>query len=150
MALINPTDAKEDMDIERAREFTEGWLRNWNAHDLDAILTHYADDVVFTSPIAKAVSPETDGVLRGKVALREYWREGLRRIPDLRFELVNLYVGVHSLVINYRNQRGGLVNEVLIFDGDQVVSGHGTYLDPEGNPAGLTTATPDGVATTSG
>ena len=32
------------------------------------------------------------------------------------------------VVINYRNQRGGLVNEVLIFDGDLVREGHGTYL----------------------
>lgn len=126
------------MDTERAREFAQNWLRDWNAHDLDAVLAHYSNDVMFTSPIAKAVFPETGGVLRGKAALREYWREGLRRIPDLRFELVNLYVGVDSLVINYRNQRGGLVNEVLIFDGDLVVSGHGAYLDPNGNPAGLT------------
>lgn len=67
--------------------------------------------------------------MRGKAALREYWTEGLRRIPDLRFEVVASYVGVDTLVINYRNQRGGLVNEVLVFDGALVVQGHGTYLD---------------------
>jgi hypothetical protein len=33
------------------------------------------------------------------------------------------------MVINYRNERGGLVNEVLIFDdGGLVREGHGTYL----------------------
>jgi len=31
-------------------------------------------------------------------------------------------------VINYRNHRGDLVNEVLTFDGDLVCEGHGTYL----------------------
>jgi hypothetical protein len=31
-------------------------------------------------------------------------------------------------VINYRNQNGGLVSEVLKFDGPFVVEGHGTYL----------------------
>ena len=29
---------------------------------------------------------------------------------------------------NYRNQNGGLVSEVLKFDGPLVVEGHGTYL----------------------
>ena len=37
-------------------------------------------------------------------------------------------MGVSALAINYRNQNGGLVNEVLVFDGPLVVEGHGTYL----------------------
>ncbi len=51
---------------------------------------------------------------------------------------MGVYAGVSTLVINYRNQRGGLVNEVLIFDGDLVTSGHGTYLGGDLNPAGAT------------
>jgi hypothetical protein len=31
-------------------------------------------------------------------------------------------------MLDYRNERGGLVNEVLTFDGDVVREGHGTYL----------------------
>jgi hypothetical protein len=42
---------------------------------------------------------------------------------------LSTYIGVSTLVINYRNQKGGLVNEVLVFDGDLVKEGHGTYLD---------------------
>jgi len=49
-----------------------------------------------------------------------------------------VYVGLTTLVINYRNQKGGLVNEVLTFDGPLVVSGHGTYLGSDDNPAGAT------------
>ena len=116
--------------------FVDSWLRAWNAHDLDQVLGHFADDVVFTSPVAAQLIEGSDGVVRGKAALREYWTEGLRRIPDLRFELVDVYLGVDTVVINYRNQRGGLVNEVLTFDGALVVTGHGTYLDPGTNPAG--------------
>ncbi|SIL58588.1 Uncharacterised protein [Mycobacteroides abscessus subsp. abscessus] len=37
-------------------------------------------------------------------------------------------MGARALVLNYRNHKGGLVNEVLIFDGDYIVEGHGTYL----------------------
>jgi hypothetical protein len=43
-------------------------------------------------------------------------------------KMAPLYVGVHTLVINYRNQAGRLVNEVLVFDGALVAQGHGTYL----------------------
>jgi hypothetical protein len=41
-----------------------------------------------------------------------------------------LYVGISTVVINYRNQAGGVVSEVLTFDGALVSEGHGTYLTP--------------------
>jgi hypothetical protein len=126
------------MDRAEAQTFAESWLQAWNAHDLDAVLSHFTDDVVFTSPIAAKIVGGSEGVIRGKAALREYWQEGLCRIPDLRFELLGIYVGQTTLVINYRNQSGGLVNEVLTFDGHLVTAGHGTYLAGDANPAGLT------------
>jgi hypothetical protein len=115
------------MDLAEAQAFAEQWVKDWNAHDVDALLAHFADDVVFTSPAAVRLLGG-DGVIRGKEALRKYWSEGVRLIPDLRFELVGLYVGISTLVINYRNQAGGLVSEVLTFDGALVSEGHGTYL----------------------
>jgi len=116
------------MDSEFAHQFASHWLDAWNAHDLDAILSHFSDDVVFTSPIARQVVDGSEGVVRGKPELRSYWREGLRRNPELHFEIAGLYLGVNTLVIHYRNHSGGLVNEVLTFDGPLVTEGHATYL----------------------
>ena len=103
------------------------WLQSWNAHDVEALLSHFDEKVTFTSPMAELILLNSDGVVRGKNALRDYWREGVRRMPDLHFDLIDFYVGVNVLVINYRNHRGARVNEVLLFDGDLVVEGHGTY-----------------------
>jgi ketosteroid isomerase-like protein len=108
--------------------FAEAWVRAWNAHDVEAVLAHFRDDVVFTSPVAGRLLPETGGVVRGKAAVRDYWTTALKLLPDLHFELIGVYQGESLLVINYRNERGGLVNEVLMFDGDWVREGHGTYL----------------------
>jgi ketosteroid isomerase-like protein len=108
--------------------FADEWVRAWNAHDVEAVLAHFRDDVVFTSPVAARVLPRTAGVVRGKTELRDYWATALKLLPDLHFELIGVYRGESLLVINYRNERGGLVNEVLVFDGDLVREGHGTYL----------------------
>jgi ketosteroid isomerase-like protein len=35
-----------------AREFAHRWIRAWNSHDLDAIMSHYELDVVLVSPAA--------------------------------------------------------------------------------------------------
>lgn len=109
-------------------EFAQEWVQAWNRHDVEAVLAHFHDDVVFTSPVAEQVLPASGGVIRGKEALRHYWVTALAQLPDLHFDIVGVYRGVSSLVINYLNHRGKLVNEVLIFDGDLVREGHGTYL----------------------
>jgi hypothetical protein len=109
--------------------FAEEWVAAFNRLDVEAVLEHFHDDVVFTSPVAARVIPGSDGVVRGKAALREYWSAAAKIMPDLHFEVLGVYRGQSVLVINYRNERGGLVNEVLEFDGDRVRRGHGTYLD---------------------
>src|SRR3954452_7560486 len=93
-------------------QFSHEWAAGWNAHDLEAVLAHFHDDVVFTSPLAAQLVPASGGVLRGKEAVRAYWTEGLRRTPDLHFTVERVFAGVGVLVIGYRNQRGSLVDEV--------------------------------------
>jgi ketosteroid isomerase-like protein len=116
------------MDPAFAQQFVIEWRDAWNAHDLDSILRHFADDVVFSSPLAQQIVEGSDGVIRGKRQLRSYWTAGLGRTPDLQFEIEGVYLGVHTIVINYRNHAGRLVNEVLTFEGPLVIEGHATYL----------------------
>jgi chromate reductase, NAD(P)H dehydrogenase (quinone) len=111
-----------------AAEFAARWERAWNAHDLDALLAHFAPDVVFTSPVAAQLLPDGDGVIRGREALRAYWSHALRLLPDLHFTVEEVYAGLDTIAIAYRNHAGNGVCEVLRFDGALVVAGHATYL----------------------
>ena len=124
-----PADNLANMDVAFAQQFARRWVEAWNAHDLHAVLSHFSDDAEFHSPVAAQLLPETQGVLRGKEAIRGYWAVGLEKIPDLHFEVVNVYTGIDTIVINYRNHAGGLVNEVLRFNDEGLVErGDGTYL----------------------
>lgn len=116
------------METAQAHAFTRHWLESWNQRDLEAVLGLFAEDAVFTSPLAAMLVEGSGGVIRGKDQLRSYWEAGLERNADLRFELVGLYVGVDTLVIHYRNQHGGLVCETLTFVGGLVAAGHATYV----------------------
>jgi ketosteroid isomerase-like protein len=124
------------LDAAESEKFAEHWAAGWNNRDLDAVLSHFTDDCVFTSPVARQLLGG-DGVLRGKAALRDYWTFGLEKIPDLHFEVLGVFTGVDTVVIHYRNQRGNEVCEVLTFGPDgRVVAGGGTYAGTSGNPAG--------------
>jgi hypothetical protein len=107
--------------------FARRWVKEWNDHDVEAMLTHFADDAVFTSPLAERLFPESGGVISGKGALRRYWTEGIRRGPGLRFELLGVYSGTDTIVIRFRNEQGVDRCEVLTFAGGLVRTGHGTY-----------------------
>jgi hypothetical protein len=116
------------MLAEQGRAFADQWIKSWNARDVEAVLEHFADDVTFTSPTAARLIPASGGLIRGKQALRDYWSDALGRNPDLRFELLGTYIGVDTVVINFRHQTGVVATEVLIFAGSLVVSGHAAHL----------------------
>ena len=111
-----------------AAAFAARWIEAWNARDVEAVLEHIADDVVFTSPTAARFVPGSGGTVRGKDALRSYWTLALQGHPDLHFELLDVYVGVETVVLHYRNQLGGLINEVLTFRDGLVAVGHATHV----------------------
>ncbi len=98
---------------ERAHLFAEDWIRAWNAHDIDRILLHYEDDVVLTSPVLARLIDHSHGMLSGKPALADYFRRGLEAFPDLQFVLEDVFLGIDTLVLYYRNQRGAKVAEVM-------------------------------------
>jgi hypothetical protein len=97
-----------------ARQFGEDWVNAWNSHDLEKILAHYDDEVELTSPIALKLLNNDDGVVRGKAALRAYFLIGIQAYPDLRFELLNVFWGVETIVLYYGNNvRGNKSAEVM-------------------------------------
>jgi ketosteroid isomerase-like protein len=119
------------MDHTEAHAFADAWIAGWNAHDLDAVLAHYADDIVFRSPVAPAITGEPSGVVRGRDALRRYWSAGLERIPDLHFELLEVAVGIDAVALRYRNQAGRVVTEIADFADGRIVRAAAFYGDAD-------------------
>ncbi|MFN8216732.1 MAG: nuclear transport factor 2 family protein [Solirubrobacterales bacterium] len=89
-----------------AAAFAAEWVGAWNAHDLEAILAHYAEDVVFVSPFVTALLGAEDATVRGRDALREYFARGLAAYPDLHFELHGALAGAGSVAVHYRSVGG--------------------------------------------
>lgn len=92
------------------------WLSAWNAHDLERIMTHYADDVELISPIVIKLTGQSDGSVHGKTALRDYFARGLQAYPALQFDFVRLYPGVRSCVLEYHSINGMRTAELMEFD----------------------------------
>ena len=110
------------MEKSFADRFAADWINSWNAHDLERILAHYADDFQMSSPIIIQVAREPSGTLHGKAAVRAYWSAALEQIPDLHFELISVLVGVRSITLYYKGARDRLAAEVFHFGSDEKVT----------------------------
>lgn len=101
------------MTREVALRLAEEWVDAWNRHDLELILSHYAEDVEFTSPFVRRVLGANDATLHGVGALRDYFGRALSVFPDLRFELYQVLEGAESVVLYYRSVRGLFAAETM-------------------------------------
>ncbi|MFQ6029430.1 MAG: nuclear transport factor 2 family protein [Dehalococcoidia bacterium] len=107
-----------------ALEFAQEWIASWNSHDLDRILSHYHEDFQMSSPLIVERLGREDGVLKGKTAVGEYWQPSMSLAPPLRFELLDVLIGINRMTIYYRNVGRKIVAETLTFDNARkVISG---------------------------
>jgi ketosteroid isomerase-like protein len=93
------------------------WLRAFNARELDALLDLYALDAVHTSPKLKVKKPETEGKVRGKAALRAWWKDSFERLAGLLYEPVTITADGERVWMEYLRKAPGeadmMVAEVL-------------------------------------
>lgn len=97
------------------REKAKAWVDAWNRHDLEAVLSHYSQDIIFTSPYVLQRF-DASGTIHGLTDLRRYIEGSFRRTPDLHFELIHVFEGVDSTVIHYHAVAGRLAAETHVFD----------------------------------
>jgi ketosteroid isomerase-like protein len=113
---------------DEAYGLAQHWIQAWNSHDIDAILSHYSEDVVLVSPVAAKLLGDPAGTVKGKASLRAYFQKGLEFYPQLKFNLIDVMWGLSSLVLYYTNQNSTKSGEFMeIKDGKitRVVANYG-------------------------
>jgi hypothetical protein len=103
------------MQLEDAQKAAADWCDAWNGRDLDVIMEHYVDDVEFSSPTVVKRWGIADGWLRGSRKVPENFAIGVQA-PGLRFELMDVLLGVNSLCVVYRRESGALVTDLVELD----------------------------------
>ncbi len=105
-----------------ADELAHQWIEAWNDHDLERILRHYADDVVFSSPFIQKIGTSPSGAIFGTKALREYFTAALARYPTLTFRLHAVFRGIDSVTLVYESVNGLLAAETMLLNQQHQVS----------------------------
>jgi ketosteroid isomerase-like protein len=104
---------KAEQHLKIARE----WFDAFNNQDLEKLLALYHADAVHYSPKLKIRKPETNGQVKGKDALREWWQDAFNRLPSLRYSYTTLTADDSRVFMEYirkvDQEEDMLVAEVL-------------------------------------
>lgn len=101
----------------QADHFATRWLDAWNAHDLDVILEHYAEQVRFTSLFAVRITGRS--LIEEKENLRVYFSLALRRFPDLQFANCRAFAGETGLTLVYQSVQNLKAAETMLPDDNE-------------------------------
>jgi len=77
------------------------WLSAFNEHDLEKLLALYDENAIHYSPKLKARKPESNGIIKGKAAMRDWWQDAFQRLPGLIYKELTLTADEDRVFMEY-------------------------------------------------
>ena len=113
------------MSAQQNKEIAIKWFAAFNEHHLENLLSLYSDTAEHFSPKLKIRQPETNGLIKGKQALRDWWQDAFDRLPTLNYEVKKLTADDEQVFMEYiRHVKGEedlRVGEVLEIKNEKIV-----------------------------
>ena len=114
------------MSAEKNLSIAMLWFEAFNAHNLEKLLSLYDDEAAHFSPKLKICHPETLGLVTGKEALREWWKDAFDRLPSLHYKVTSLTSNADRVFMEYvrsvENEDTMLVAEVLEIKDSRIIA----------------------------
>lgn len=77
------------------------WFAAFNEHNLESLLDLYDDQAEHYSPKLKIKKPETNGLVKGKKALWDWWQSAFESIPSLHYRVTSLTANDDRVFMEY-------------------------------------------------
>ena len=101
------------------------WIEAFNEHNLEKLLQLYDEQAAHFSPKLRIRKPETNGWIKGKPSLRDWWEDAFNRLPTLQYQLQNLLTDEKQVLMEYQRNVTGepvmMVAEVLEIENGLIV-----------------------------
>jgi len=102
------------------------WFEAFNQHNIEMLLNLYTENAEHYSPKLKISKPETEGLIKGKTALRAWWTDAFKRLPNLHYKVLKLTADNEQVFMEYIRQTPGepylRVGEVLVIIEGKIIS----------------------------
>jgi predicted SnoaL-like aldol condensation-catalyzing enzyme len=114
------------MTPEKLQSIAFKWFDAFNSHNLEQLLLLYDEDAEHFSPKLKIRQPETNGLVIGKGALRNWWQDAFDRLPSLHYKVTSLTANGDRVFMEYirtvDNEDEMRVAEVLVVKDKKIIA----------------------------
>lgn len=114
------------MSAQQNTNIANAWFKAFNEHNLENLLALYDDNAEHYSPKLKIRQPETNGLVRGKTALRAWWQDAFDRLPTLHYKVTSLTANDERVFMEYirqvTNEPDMPIAEVLEVKDDMIIA----------------------------
>lgn len=104
----------------------KNWFDAFNRHDLKKLISLYDDEAQHYSPKLKIKNPETEGLIKGRKALEDWWRDCFERLSTLKYEPTRFIANETTIFMEYIRKVEGeedlRVGEVLEIKNGLIIS----------------------------
>ena len=114
------------MSAETNKEKTILWFEAFNEKNIEKLLSLYDDKAEHFSPKLKVRMPETNGLIKGKQQLFDWWNDAFVRLPSLKYTVNYIIADQNKVFMEYvrsvENEADMIVGEVLSFENGKIIA----------------------------
>lgn len=112
--------------MKNLKEIADTWFEAFNEHNLNKLLSLYDENAQHYSPKLKLRQPETQGLIKGKAALGQWWADSFERIPSLAYFPQFFIIDEDRIFMEYLRKAEGdpdmVVGEVLMIKEGKIIA----------------------------
>ncbi|HSZ33202.1 MAG TPA: nuclear transport factor 2 family protein [Puia sp.] len=109
-------DSSKNLDYLKLSELAKDWINAWNKGDINSLINHYSDNVVFYSSAAKRRWGVPDGKLSGIEALGNHFRKAFEEFPSMKVTFRKLLRGADGVLLVYERENGKMMADFVQFN----------------------------------
>lgn len=114
------------MTPEKLQSIAFRWFETFNNKEIEKLLALYDDEATHFSPKLKIQKPETNGLVVGKDAMKNWWQEAFHNLPSLHYKVKSLTANGDRVFMEYirqvENQDDMQIAEVLEVKNGKIIS----------------------------
>ncbi len=114
------------MSNETNKQITQQWFDAFNEKNINKLLSLYDENAEHFSPKLKIRQPETQGFIKGKQQLFDWWNDAFTRLPSLKYKPNYILADNNKVFMEYNrsveNEDDMIVGEVLTFNNGKIIA----------------------------